>query len=404
MPDDSINEIDDSSVGDLYDCSDDDDDISDLRSLEEAASNESGGKQPEANKESGVLVAATSFSSSDTGLRQLTSCGMNMTREQLVAKVYSILSPLLKACLYDKDTKKYPPHMELLDRQLHSFIQEISTTYTWHTRYHAFCHTAHIVAWVHYFHRQLQLQQQQASTGSVGSSCWDRLVLCMAALVRDCKYSGVSDRQLLVEHHYLWDLYKDGNVQTKLSINYALDILAGPNFKDLLEEITWGCPRFLYLMRTTLVLGTGKRSALKQYCVTARTTHRNNPRGRVQRNEALMGMVLQLANWGHFALANLEEFVEWNNLALEEKRLAFLAKRGPNPLPHWNTNCIQFMELKILPLAEAMERILPKPVGLRDSVLANLQFLQQHQQQQQQLQRKESSSPTCFEDIVDVYD
>lgn len=81
--------------------------------------------------------------------------------------------------------------------------------------------------------------------------------------------------------------------------------------------------------------------------------------------------MLRVASLGDFALHEAN-FVEWNEAAFAEKRLANLANRGSNPLPSWHSHVTSFVKTQVLPLVEQSERVLPKTTSLQKQVTLNL--------------------------------
>lgn len=361
---DSVSEI---------DVMDDEDDVSDLDSAQAG----SAGSKDDLKLESAAGL--------DNGFTNLV-WDITLSREDHVSEIHSIMSPLLKGCMYDDERRGHPENMDQLDGQLYGFIDRISKSFRQHNRYHTFRHAAHMVAWANYLFTKMQ-------ENAGGSGAWLRFGLAIAALVQDNKYCGVSDNQLEVEKHLIHELYIGGNAQSAYSINYALDVLA-KDFRELFDEIVWGFPRLLYLMRTISLSASPLYDFRNATLITDGET---STRARVQRTEAAMGIMLTMARLGHFAL-DQEDFLRWNNLALAEKRLGFLAKRGADPMPHWNKRCAEFIETEVLPLAEVVESVLPDTVRLRGAILRNMKFMQSQEDSSSGVNEESSAS-----NVVDVF-
>jgi len=190
----------------------------------------------------------------------------------------------------------------------------------------------------------------------------------MAALVRDCKHTGVSDDQLQSEQHVLCDFCGGDNCQAKHGVGFALDVLS-EDFPELSDEISWNFPQFASLIRKAALTAD-------PVDVFTRVMANNNllsssPREIMQRTEATMALVLRLASLGHFVLREAA-FMEWNEAAFAEKRLASLAKRGNNPAPGWQERVTGFMTSDVLPLVALSELVLPEKVNLQSQVSLNL--------------------------------
>ena len=299
----------------------------------------------------------------ENGLRKLV-WDKAFTREDLVANVHLLLSPLLKLCIFES-MGNFPDTIDLLDGQLYGFIDRISKAFKSHNPYHNFRHTVHLLHWASHIFETVQ-DGGAGHTGCVDTNPWYRFTLGLVALARDCKHSGVSDGQLKVECHMVSEIYGSDSCQTKYGISYCLDVLAD-DFHELNDEIVWHCPRFVHLMRK-VPLSADPVAVFEKVMMQSSD---ESPREVLRRTEATMSLVLRLATLGHFVLEE-NHFVMWNEAAFAEKRLASLAKRGSNPLPNWHKHCVIFIKQDVLPLVQQCERVLPKTVCLRDSVELNL--------------------------------
>lgn len=288
----------------------------------------------------------------------------SLTREDFVSNIHLLLSPLLRLCLFDESTGHFPDTMDLLDGQLYGFIDSISKVFKKQNPYHNFRRTAHVVAWANQLFERIQ-DSGAGHTGSVENGPWFRFTLSTAALVRDCKHSGVSDDQLQAEQHMVSEMFGGDKCQIKHSLTHGLDVLAS-SFPQLYDEIVWGCPRFLHLVRRTALMEDPSNAFER-----AMSCHEKSLRQVMAKTEAAMALVLKVANLGHFALDEMS-FLEWNEAAFAEKRLANLAKRGSDPLPNWHKQCMQFMKGEVLPLVDKCEVLMPKTVCIRDTVALNL--------------------------------
>ena len=138
----------------------------------------------------------------ESGLLQLV-WDRTLTREDFVSNIHILLSPMLRLCLFES-AGAFPDTMDLLDGQLYGFIDRISKAFTLHVPFHNFRRAAHVVHWAS---NLLELVQDSGTgrAGAVHNNPWYRFALVVAALIRDCKHSGVSDGQLQAEQHVVYD-------------------------------------------------------------------------------------------------------------------------------------------------------------------------------------------------------
>jgi len=349
----------------------------------EVVSDEGGGNSHSSARDSDELDAmsqaegSSSLLSEGNGLLTLV-LDDNLTQEELVSYLHRLLSPLLRLCLSESSTSDPPIDDDPRDQQLRSFIDLLSRSFKGDNPFHCFRRSAHMAAWANYLFEQVQ-EKGAGRTESVNNGPWFRLTVTLAALFRDCKHRGVSDRQLEFEEHMLYEMHGGNTCQTSFGIRFGLDLLSD-QFQALYDDIVLGFPQFLYLMK--------KLESPAAFQPPSDTVgHRNG----LTDTLAAMAIVLRMTSLAHFAL-KYDDFIVWNEAAFAEKRLASLAGRGMDPTPVWNEQCVRFIEKKVLPVAEQCEMLLPKGSLLRDSIGSNLrEFAALGQAEQEKYPRRKNS-------------
>ncbi|CAB9503005.1 Receptor-type guanylate cyclase gcy [Seminavis robusta] len=284
----------------------------------------------------------------------------NMTNEELVSAVHSLLSPLLQLCLSDDEgAEQSTSDRDRRDKELMAFVDHISMTFKRQNAYHNFRRTVHVVHWANFLFEQMQ-EEGAGQTGGIDTDPWFRLTLAFAALLRDCKHTGISQSQLKEEENMVYEMHGGENCQARYGFRYGLDILA-EKFPDLYDDLVLGFPTFLYLMKKL----ESPAKSFKKKSTGDETS--------IKDTVAAMGIALRLASMGHFAVEP-DSFFKWNQAAFAELRLANMGQRGSDPTPVWNDQCVLFIEKNVLPVVKACDSLLPNVTSttLHDTVASNL--------------------------------
>ena len=287
--------------------------------------------------------------------------------EELVTRVYNILFPLLKLCMLDHASGNPSTEMGVLSHELRAYIDRISMTFRRHNAYHTFRRTAHVVAWSNHLFERLQ-DSDAGHSGMLDPGPWYRLALTMAALIRDCKHSGVTDTQLRKEDSFVVQMHGMKNSQAKYSLSFGLDLLE-EEFPDLFRELRWGCPSFLFTIRKAALV----RDPTPDFLACMKLPIESQ-QDMAQRTEATLALVMKLADYGHFTL-KYGNFKDWTEALFAERRLASLAGRGKNPVATWHDDCIHECQYEVLPLFQLCESTFPGLCRFEESVLSNLKAL-----------------------------
>lgn len=288
-------------------------------------------------------------------------------REDLVAKVYDVMFPLLQLCMMDHASGKQSTPMDILSQELKVYIERISLSFRRHNAFHTFRRTAHVVVWSNYLFERLQ-DSEAGVSGKLDPGPWYRFSLTMAALIRDVKHSGVSEAQLRKEDSFVSQMHGDRNCQAKYSLSFGLDLLED-EFPDLFRELRWGCPSFLYLLRKAALVRDPRADF--QACIDLPISTQQDM---ALRTEATMALVMKLSDLGHYTLKydNFKEFLE---ATFAERRLASLAGRGPNPVATWHDDCIWDCKEHVFPLFKLCQSTFPGICRFEESLQSNLKSL-----------------------------
>jgi hypothetical protein len=276
----------------------------------------------------------------------------------LVSRVHEIISSLLTNCIGSAE------NLEELDRQLYDFINKLSEEYRNGNRFHSFRRACHIVLSVKYLTEW---------AGGFEADPWNCFVVVFAALVAGLKHQGVSNVQLKLENHALSQMYGQIDAyQERHSAQMALDILS-EDFQELYDAILRACPEFLLLVeKAVLAMDRPSMELRMNKRMVALTAVANGDRQQLETTEAMMKLLMTVAEISHFA-QDFDTFLYWNKLEFQEAMVASMEQRGVDPRQSWFELHIEFFKDTVLPLVDLCERVVPKSCGLREGAKRNLE-------------------------------
>jgi hypothetical protein len=291
--------------------------------------------------------------------------------EDLRSRVHGIVSVLLFECVHVDEAK-----LESISRQLLDYIERLSMLYNEENHYHNFHRAAHVLLCANHLWGRASINNDRPTYGR-DRDPWDHFIIVLAALIHDVQHQGVTNAQLEAENHETFLLHGGrGSCQQKQALHSALSLLED-EFQELYDELVFGCPKFLHLVRK-LVLATNFESAaelLKNIDNFDRTMGNSgmSDRSIMERNQATMEIIIAMAAMGHFA-QDYQVFLQWNQASFQENLQAHSRKHGNDPRDGWYVQQTECFENLVLPLIDLVERVLPpSSCNLRKRAEKNMQ-------------------------------
>jgi hypothetical protein len=185
----------------------------------------------------------------------------------------------------------------------------------------------------------------------LGKNPWDRFILLFSALIHDVKHTGVTNEQLEVENHVIYQKHKKrDSYQERYSFDCALEMLE-EDFSELYEEIAFGCPNLRSTVRK-VVLSTNMESVhsirnmsekfeqvIEKPCVDARVLR--------DQSEASLGIILAMAEVGHYS-QGFDLFLGWNQRQFQEHLQGYRRGRADDPRDSWYYDQVMFFHDAVL--------------------------------------------------------
>jgi class 3 adenylate cyclase len=184
----------------------------------------------------------------------------------------------------------------------------------------------------------------------------------LAALAHDVDHSGVSNFQLIKEHHKLASLFKNKSVAEQNSTVLAWDTLMDPRFHDFRRTI-YAAPseleRFRQLMANT-VLATDifdkQLQTLRRNRWDVAFSHSKNTKDNINRKATIViEHLIQASDVAH-TMQHWHIYQKWNERLFHEMAVAYKAGRMENnPADMWYKGEMGFFDNYIIPLAKKLK-------------------------------------------------
>jgi len=293
-----------------------------------------------------------------------------LTQSGLANKIADVIISCLKSCIHKEGAR-----MKIVEDQLRQYVVRIADMYQAENPYHNFHQAAQVFLRAVFLWESLSRDEDMRPIYGLGYDPWDRFVLLFSALVHNIYYDGVANSQLETENHLVYQLYKGKkSYQQRKSFATALEVLE-EDFRDLHEEIAFGCPTFRSSVRkailSTDIESEDKLHDLLRKCEEQNTKACIDEKAAKTKNESNVCLLLTMASLGHYS-QGFDLFLSFNRLHFEEQTRAHKVGRGEDKRESWYYEQAMFFEDCILPLVKQVQLILPDVTYLDEGAMINV--------------------------------
>lgn len=285
------------------------------------------------------------------------------TADELQSSVFVLLFSALNECL-DKGGKR----LEIVEKQLHSFVKAVGQEYNCNSAAHNFRAAAESSLRAAFLWNRRNDHQFHDP--------WDRFVLLFSTLIHNMDHTGVTNCQLETEGHSFVQQYKrKGAYQQRSSFHSAMEILED-DFAHLYDEIVFGCPTFRQSVKKLVLLLADMESEAKckEMISSLTLVIMQNGDGRLAKesSEAVSGITFILATVGHYC-QSYELFLRGNQVLFHSEVRAFNGGRSQaDPRDSWHFKQSMVFQESIMPILDCIKLVLPTEVYLQHGALNNM--------------------------------